>query len=65
MLQEYPDVPPHTLVRGDNMDRHKDIQAAIKELELEIMLYINERLLASGDIAQDAHDRARELIIKS
>lgn len=41
------------------------IPEAMRDLELEVMLHINERLFQGGGITQEMRDKAKELILKS
>lgn len=56
----------HKVYRGDGMDRLvTTIPEVMRDLELEIMLHINERLFLNGGITQEMRDKAREAILKS
>jgi len=47
------------------MDRQVTvIPEAMRDLDLEILLHINERLFRNGGITQEMRDKARELIVK-
>jgi len=62
---EYTGKPTHTVYRGDGMDKQRAIfPEAKRELAIEIMLHINERLFLSGGITQEMRNKAVELILK-
>ena len=66
LFMEYTGKPTHTVYRGDGMDKQAIISPeAGRELELEIMLHINERLFQKGTITQEMRNKAVELILKS
>lgn len=66
IFMAYPKLKKHTVYRGDGMDRQVAIiPEAIRDLEFEVMLHINERLFIHGGITQEMRDKARELILKS
>jgi len=41
------------------------IPEAMRDLELEVMIHINEKLFINDGITQEMRDKARELILKS
>jgi len=62
----YLELEKHTVYRGDGMDRQVAvIPEVMRDLELEVMLHINERLFQGGGITQEMRDKAKELILKS
>jgi|GEM_PF-1628921 len=57
--------PKHLLYRGDVTDKQVAIiPEAMRDLELEVMIHINEKLLINDGITQEMRDKAKELILK-